>query len=412
VLGGESYLFWNNFDWWVFTADGHSRVKTGAFQAFRQQPFPLEFVENTFPPRIFQWKGNDLIFSVGTGDSVNTWSIRLSPDSRHVEGAPRQLTSGEGVESQPQRIAGDRLVFAGLSKSANLWSLPVDTNHGIARSDKPEPVTNRISLEHFGSISADGRYLVFTSTRSGAAHLWLKDLSTGLETRVSTTEEWEERPEISPDGSMIAYASGKGMSIVPRIHSTGSEILCADCGYPWDWSHDNRTLLYLERKPVWAVGSFDTKTGKKSTVLAAARWPLYQSRFSPDEKWLAFGQDVNYSTSRLFIAPMRDGKAAPESEWIPIAYGDDWCDKPRWSPDGNLIYFVSQRDGYRCMWAQRLARDTKRPLGEPFSIAHFHSARLSMTNVNTGSLEIEVAKDKVIFNLEELTGNIWMASRK
>src|SRR5579875_2242202 len=109
---------------------------------------------------------------------------------------------------------------------------------------------------------------------------------------------------------------------------------------------------------------------------------------------------------------MRDGKAAPESEWIPIADRGGWCDKPRWSPDGNLMYFVSQRDGYRCLWAQRLSQQTKHPLGEPFSVAHFHSARLSMTNVSTGSLEIEVANDKLIFNLEELTGNIWMASRK
>jgi hypothetical protein len=35
-----------------------------------------------------------------------------------------------------------------------------------------------------------------------------------------------------------------------------------------------------------------------------------------------------------------------------------------------------------------------------------------MMNIGTGLLEIDVAADKVIFNLGELTGNIWLASDK
>jgi hypothetical protein len=43
---------------------------------------------------------------------------------------------------------------------------------------------------------------------------------------------------------------------------------------------------------------------------------------------------------------------------------------------------------------------------------HFHSARLSMAKVSTGALEIDVAKDKIVLNLGEATGNIWLASTK
>jgi hypothetical protein len=35
-----------------------------------------------------------------------------------------------------------------------------------------------------------------------------------------------------------------------------------------------------------------------------------------------------------------------------------------------------------------------------------------MMNIGTGLLEIDVATDKVVFNLGELTGNIWLASKK
>jgi hypothetical protein len=34
-----------------------------------------------------------------------------------------------------------------------------------------------------------------------------------------------------------------------------------------------------------------------------------------------------------------------------------------------------------------------------------------MMNVGTGFLEIDVAADKVVFNLDEVTGNIWLAGK-
>jgi hypothetical protein len=112
--------------------------------------------------------------------------------------------------------------------------------------------------------------------------------------------------------------------------------------------------------------------------------------------------------SRLFIAPIRDGKAVSEAEWIAIGDREGWSNKPRWSLNGGkLIYFTSRRDGYYCVWAQRVALGTVQPAEKPFNIAHFHLSHLSMMNVAEGPLEISVAKDKIVFNLSELTGNIW-----
>ncbi len=411
VVGAPSIIF-DKFDWWVFTRDGRSRVQTGAFRLLRDRGFPVVYQGSAYPPRVVQWIGDDLIFSAARGDAVNTWSMHLSRRSWHVQGSPRRLTSGQGFEDHPQALPGERVVFAGLARSANLWSLPIDANEGTRRSEAPKRLTDKVSLEQFGSITTDGRYLVFTSTRSGKAHVWLKDLSTGQESRLSRTDEQEEHPEISRDGTMIAYWTQPGVTIVRRTRPGVPESHCEKCGWVWDWSPDNQTLLYNDLQPIWEIGSFDRTTGKKATVLASAKWPLYQARFSPDGKWLAFGQEVNNSTSRLFITPIHNGIAGPESEWIPIADASGWCDKPRWSPDGNLIYFISHRDGYRCLWAQHVTSDTRHPSGEPFSVAHFHSARLSMMNISTGFLELEVAKDKLVFNLGELTGNIWLAGNK
>jgi hypothetical protein len=44
-------------------------------------------------------------------------------------------------------------------------------------------------------------------------------------------------------------------------------------------------------------------------------------------------------------------------------------------------------------------RTTKRPVGPPLALYHFHSARLSMANVASGGQEISVGKDMIVLNL-------------
>lgn len=78
-----------------------------------------------------------------------------------------------------------------------------------------------------------------------------------------------------------------------------------------------------------------------------------------------------------------------------------------WSPDGNLLYATSKRDGHLCIWAQRLHPVTKRPVGVPFAVFHSHDARLSLANQTENTLSL--AGNTIVFSMGERTGNIWMA---
>jgi eukaryotic-like serine/threonine-protein kinase len=46
--------------------------------------------------------------------------------------------------------------------------------------------------------------------------------------------------------------------------------------------------------------------------------------------------------------------------------------QPTWSPSRDLVYFQSDRDGTRCIWAQRIDPATRKAVGPPFAAHHLN----------------------------------------
>jgi WD40-like Beta Propeller Repeat len=63
------------------------------------------------------------------------------------------------------------------------------------------------------------------------------------------------------------------------------------------------------------------------------------------------------------MVPATLADPVPFDRWIAIA--TDFRMQPSWSPDGQGIYYFSNRDGAFCVYLQPLAPATKRPIGEP-----------------------------------------------
>jgi len=94
---------------------------------------------------------------------------------------------------------------------------------------------------------------------------------------------------------------------------------------------------------------------------------------------------------------------------IRITDGSTWDSNPTFSPDGSLLYFYSQRDGARCIWAQRLDPASKRPVGAPFAVYHLHRARRSPAYARVGQGSLSLARNKIVFVMPERLGNVWLA---
>jgi hypothetical protein len=153
------------------------------------------------------------------------------------------------------------------------------------------------------------------------------------------------------------------------------------------------------------VGELSISSGAKRVLLKHYRDDLANPQFSPDGRWIGFHAIRGPTQRQILIS--RD---PPEGSWIAVTDGTGLDRNCAWSPDGGVLYYISERDGFRCIWAQRLEQASKKPVGAAFPAAHFHSARRSLFGLgDVGAIGLSVAPEKLIFSMEEVRGNIWIA---
>jgi sugar lactone lactonase YvrE len=106
-------------------------------------------------------------------------------------------------------------------------------------------------------------------------------------------------------------------------------------------------------------------------------------------------------TSLIYVISVNGG------EWRPIVQDGHFYDKPRWSPDGRILYFLSNRTGFFNVWGIRFDLDQGRPIGEPFRVTAFESPGRMISSV-IATAEIAVVRNKLAVPITEVSGNIWM----
>ena len=394
--------------WWV------TPVKAGPAIRLNVPDYPAL---DALGEGLVEWTNQQtLVFSNRGRDNSDIWQIPISPTTFQVTGSPQRLTAGTDRQIQPS-VSSGFLAFSSTTESENIWALPIDRT-GRNALGEIHALTQETSINGLPSISADGKRLVYIRV-SGLWMAFMKELDSGrvrhLLPELSGSSD-EYFPKISRDGSTVIYGiptfQGEPRLFVSDTDNLTPRLLCENCpGDPSGWFPDGHTALLYLLAGNRQIDSIDTSSGKRSLVVQSSH-TIWQPQVSPDGRWIALHTDLSTLQVAIMVIPVRHGVAAGEKDWVTITDGSEHDLCPVWSPDGNLLYFLSERDGFRCIWGQKLDPASKRPLGAPFPVYHSHDPRRSQRNVNLGILSMTVSRQQIVFPMGELTGNIWITEYK
>jgi eukaryotic-like serine/threonine-protein kinase len=414
---GRHLLFWgqrdrdappeDNVDWYVASVPGGSPVSTQARRALLREAFPV--IHGLPTPAAWVASGSRIVFNASAGDVSNTWQVTISPKTWQVSEAPRRVTFGTTDEFSASATSSGRVVFTSRTIGADIWSLPIDADRLFVQGRPLKRITQDLADDYEPSLSTDGGTLAFRSRRAGRFDIFLRDLTTGEETAPIQTPG-DDYPVIAPDGTQVAYSvrqqDGKTPIFVVAASGGTPGQVCGDCGDVEQWIPDGRGILFVTATDPSGIGFLTLGSSPQREWLTHPGYSIFNARVSGDRRWVAFNARPNrFAPARVLIAQVRGSRVSGEEEWIEVTEDGD---APAWAPRGDLVYFWSDRDGSPCLWAQALDPTTKRPIGSPVSIDHFHKRSLSWKNLYLYAPDIAVARDKIVFSLGEHTSNIWM----
>jgi Tol biopolymer transport system component len=270
-------------------------------------------------------------------------------------------------------------------------------------------VTQELTTKLYPAVSRDGSKLAYVAVGGQEAQgftVRVLDTATGRETAIPAHgQSLALYPTLSTDGSLLAYRDqldGKYRSYVVESGSVSGREVCESCVIYGFLSNPGFAVI---RYGAGRLVRQNLPTEDRVVVADGLPGTLVDVGLSHDDRWLALLMGRPDGRVAIYAVPLREKPVDPQ-EWVLVCEDDRYLAAPRWSPDGSLLYYVSDRDGRACVWAQRLDPASKKPLAAPFGVLHFHSGRYFM-NYPMGLGSIGVAHDRLIFLLGEPTGNIY-----
>jgi Tol biopolymer transport system component len=188
------------------------------------------------------------------------------------------------------------------------------------------------------------------------ADLWLFEFARGVNTKF-TFGYPSQTPAWSADGSRIAFMSlrGNGYGIYQKASNlAGQEELLYQSpnpkGYPPDWSHDGKFLMYNElssdgkQGDLWILPMGGSATDRKPLSFLRTEFEEGGGRFSPDDRWVAYVSNQS-GKAEIYVLPFdasNPGSSAPGG--LRQVSKDGGLDV-RWSANGKELFYLAP-DGY------------------------------------------------------------------
>ena len=380
----------------------------------------------------FQWnrRGTALYVEVAANDIMNLWKVRVAPVELEWLSVERLTTGPSHATTAALSPDDTRLAFTSQHEEVRGWVFPFDAETGRLTGDGRPVTSENAEIAHL-RLSADGHSVLYDSHRAGTKTAVMStDVNTGKTDELAVNARG---PVGSRDGTRVCYVLSRygpaesspeaNLEHVLAVRDqTGSERLVAPwSGYQWlsasDWTRDGRKILGSYWDPrdtgpvflaVWPAPPAVASQPER-IVLRSSNHRFWQARFSPDDRWISFVAEAIDEPGRLSLRVIPSSGAA-RSDWTRVAADHPWPDKPRWSPDGRTLYFLSNKPaGSFNVWGVRMDPMHGQPAGEPFLITGVNRPGLTI-DPNLGTAEMDVAGRSLAVTLRRVTGSVWMLS--
>jgi Tol biopolymer transport system component len=164
-------------------------------------------------------------------------------------------------------------------------------------------LTRDSGLTYQPAISPDGTLLAYASDRAGEGNLdiWVQQVAGGQAIRLTRNPSDDEDPSFSPDGSLVVFTSARdhgGIYVVPALGG------------------DERLLVRTGRLP----------------------------RFSPDGKSVVYSRSQGIQSAEIYIVPASGG------EPVKLDTGFQWSNFPVWTADGKSVLFQGNHEPEADWW--------------------------------------------------------------
>ena len=218
---------------------------------------------------------------------------------------------------------------------------------------------------------------------------------------------------VSSDGQRVSYSTTRQSPwryVTRPIGGGATEPLPGNLSYLWSWP--SPTVL-MGSGPVGDIVELrvvDPASGNVRPALSDLKQGFYgHGQLSPDGRWASAMEWSSADRARIIIFPFR-ATPVPPAEWVPLTEDQSVEEEHVWSPQGDAIYFVSERDGSRCVWMRKLDPATRHPVGPVMPVLHLHGARRSMISTAIRPQRLALALNSLFFSVQEQRGNIWKAT--
>ncbi|MDR2861694.1 MAG: DPP IV N-terminal domain-containing protein, partial [Syntrophobacterales bacterium] len=289
---------------------------------------------------VFTVRGTELLAEIRVFDTVKAAEI-----FRRTYNAP-----GGNRQSLVRKIAGDvlhaltgaqplfdsRIFFTRrTSQGSEIFSVKFDG------SDLTK-LTSENALVLLPQLSPNGRYLSYTSYRSGTPAVYIKDLQDRTTRRIAAHDGLNLAGPWSPDGrKMLLTLSKDGNEEIYTIDVPSGSLTRLTRNFAIDispsWSPDGRKISFVSNRsgaPQIYVMNAD---GSGVTRLS------YDGNYNTSPAWSPKGDKIAYESRtsqgfQVFTVTLQGDNARQAT-----SSGDGIHEKPAWSPDGRYLAVVAKK---------------------------------------------------------------------